>query len=168
MHTNDHQTESQAGPIPEIPAGGDKESTAGGPEVTMEMTPEVEKQADDTSNAAEQEEHIDYFVLDDFGGAELPLFSSFDRYPLETLNRRWRRSAKLMCIRAMKCVVPEKSNAIIEVVTAGFECLPPSCDGLTGPDDHGRMISTGRLAVRGSSGNQVGPSGVPAGRCPFT
>ncbi|KZV37593.1 beta-sesquiphellandrene synthase-like [Dorcoceras hygrometricum] len=26
---------------------------------------------------------------------------------------------------------------------------PSSCDGLTGPDDHGPMISTGRLAVRG-------------------
>ncbi|KZV31971.1 protein penguin [Dorcoceras hygrometricum] len=48
------------------------------------------------------------------------------------------------------CVVPEKYNAIIGVVTAGFECLPPSCDGLTGPDDHGPMISTGRLAVRDS------------------
>ncbi|KZV15526.1 hypothetical protein F511_02687 [Dorcoceras hygrometricum] len=34
------------------------------------------------------------------------------------------------------CVVPEKSNTIIGVVTAGFECLPPSCDGLTDPEDH--------------------------------
>ncbi|KZV31485.1 hypothetical protein F511_36651 [Dorcoceras hygrometricum] len=33
----------------------------------------------------------------------------------------------------------------------GFECLPPSCDGLTGPDDHGPMISTGLLAVHDSS-----------------
>ncbi|KZV49598.1 hypothetical protein F511_23629 [Dorcoceras hygrometricum] len=40
-------------------------------------------------------------------------------------------------------VVSEKSNAIVGVVTTGFECLPPSCDGLTGPDDHGPMISTG-------------------------
>ncbi|KZV44284.1 ABC transporter B family member 11-like [Dorcoceras hygrometricum] len=40
-------------------AGGDKESTAGGPEATMEMTPEVEKQADDTSNASEQEERVE-------------------------------------------------------------------------------------------------------------
>ncbi|KZV24007.1 protein NETWORKED 1D [Dorcoceras hygrometricum] len=39
--------------------------------------------------------------------------------------------------------VSEKSNAIVGVVTTGFECLPPSCDGLTGPDDHGPMISTG-------------------------
>ncbi|KZV48051.1 hypothetical protein F511_24496 [Dorcoceras hygrometricum] len=39
--------------------------------------------------------------------------------------------------------VPEKSNAIIGVVTTGSECLPPSCDGLTGPDLHGPMISTG-------------------------
>ncbi|KZV35292.1 hypothetical protein F511_41746 [Dorcoceras hygrometricum] len=39
------------------------------------------------------------------------------------------------------CVVPEKSNAIIGVVTSGFECLPPSYDGLTGPEDHGPMIS---------------------------
>ncbi|KZV20672.1 hypothetical protein F511_30573 [Dorcoceras hygrometricum] len=39
------------------------------------------------------------------------------------------------------CVVPEKSNTIIGVVTAGFERLPPSCDGLTGSDDHGPMIS---------------------------
>ncbi|KZV42442.1 calcyclin-binding protein [Dorcoceras hygrometricum] len=40
-------------------------------------------------------------------------------------------------------IVPEKSNAIVGVVTTGFECLPPSCDGLTGPDDHGPMMSTG-------------------------
>ncbi|KZV54198.1 5-epiaristolochene 1,3-dihydroxylase-like [Dorcoceras hygrometricum] len=39
------------------------------------------------------------------------------------------------------CVVPEKSNAIIGVVTAGFERLPPSCDGLRGSEDHGPMIS---------------------------
>ncbi|KZV15822.1 hypothetical protein F511_26904 [Dorcoceras hygrometricum] len=64
-----------------------------------------------------------------------------------------------------KCVVPEKSNAIIGVVTTGFECLPSSCDGLTGPKDHGPMIS--RLMHRGSSGNQAGQSGTPAGRSPF-
>ncbi|KZV16879.1 putative leucine-rich repeat receptor-like protein kinase [Dorcoceras hygrometricum] len=46
----------------------------------------------------------------------------------------------------------KKSNAIIGVVTTGFECLPPSCDGLTVPDDHGPMISTDRLAVRGPNG----------------
>ncbi|KZV54954.1 hypothetical protein F511_31963 [Dorcoceras hygrometricum] len=38
------------------------------------------------------------------------------------------------------CVV-HQSNAIIGAVTTGYECLPPSCDGLTGPDDHGPMIS---------------------------
>ncbi|KZV47836.1 hypothetical protein F511_38695 [Dorcoceras hygrometricum] len=88
------------------------------------------------------------FVLDDFGGAELPLLSSFDLYPFEALNRRWIRSAKLLCLRAVKsvvplllCVVPENSNAIIGVVTTGFECLSPSCDGLTGSEDHGLMIS---------------------------
>ncbi|KZV40550.1 hypothetical protein F511_34434 [Dorcoceras hygrometricum] len=57
--------------------------------------------------------------------------------------------------------MPENSNAIIGVVTTGFECLPPSCDGLTGPDDHGPMISTG------SSGSQAGQSGGSAGRSPF-
>ncbi|KZV27946.1 DNA/RNA polymerase superfamily protein [Dorcoceras hygrometricum] len=46
-----------------------------------------------------------------------------------------------------RCVMPEKSNAIIGVVTIGFECLPPSCDGLTGTDDHGPMISIGRLVL---------------------
>ncbi|KZV35855.1 hypothetical protein F511_32029 [Dorcoceras hygrometricum] len=66
-----------------------------------------------------------------------------------------------------KVVVPKKSNAIIGVVTTGFECLPPSCDGLTGPNDHGPMISTGRFAVRGSLGNQAGQSGGSAGRSPF-
>ncbi|KZV39639.1 mitochondrial carrier [Dorcoceras hygrometricum] len=108
------------------------------------------------------------FVLDDFGGTELPLFSSFDRYPFEALNRRWRRSAKLLCLRAVKsvvplllCVVPEKSNAIIGVVTTVFECLPPSCDELMGSEDHGPMISSDL------SGNQAGSSGVPAGRSPF-
>ncbi|KZV48336.1 hypothetical protein F511_24442 [Dorcoceras hygrometricum] len=61
-------------------------------------------------------------------------------------------------------VVPEKSNAIVGVVTTGFECLPPSCDGLTGPDDHGPMIS--RLIDRGVSGNLAGQSGSSAGRSP--
>ncbi|KZV19955.1 ArfGap/RecO-like zinc finger domain-containing protein [Dorcoceras hygrometricum] len=68
---------------------------------------------------------------------------------------------------ADRVVMPEKSNAIIGVVTIGFECLPPSCDGLTDPDDHGPMISTGRFDVRGSSGNQAGQSGGSADRSPF-
>ncbi|KZV36932.1 hypothetical protein F511_16627 [Dorcoceras hygrometricum] len=70
-------------------------------------------------------------------------------------------------MRVAECIVPEKSNAIIGVVTAGFECLPPSCDGMTDLDDHGPMISTGRFAVRGSSGNQAGQSGGSSGRSPF-
>ncbi|KZV16974.1 hypothetical protein F511_33725 [Dorcoceras hygrometricum] len=56
------------------------------------------------------------------------------------------------------------SNAIVGAVTTGYECLPPSCDGLTGPDDHGPMIS--RLIDRGALGNQAGPSGCSAGRSP--
>ncbi|KZV57803.1 apoptosis-inducing factorB-like [Dorcoceras hygrometricum] len=63
-------------------------------------------------------------------------------------------------------LVPEKSNAIVGVVTTGFECLPPSCDGLTGPDDHGPMIS--RLIDRGVSGNLAGQSGSSAGRSPHS
>ncbi|KZV34595.1 hypothetical protein F511_17725 [Dorcoceras hygrometricum] len=142
------------------------------------------------------------FVLDDFGGAEFPLSSSFDYYPFETLNQRWKGNEKLLVVRRFlrnllrsffssfelldfsslkpsavnfepgeicflrPCVVPEKSNAIIGVVTTGIECLPSSCDGLTGPDDHRPMISTDRLAVRGTLGNQAGPSGAPAGRSP--
>ncbi|KZV44268.1 hypothetical protein F511_10387 [Dorcoceras hygrometricum] len=51
--------ESQTCPIHEIPAEVDKESTAGGPEDTIEMTPEVKKQADENSNAAEQEERVE-------------------------------------------------------------------------------------------------------------
>ncbi|KZV19689.1 hypothetical protein F511_29966 [Dorcoceras hygrometricum] len=39
--------------------------------------------------------------------------------------------------------IDHQSNAIIGVMTTGFECLPPSCDGLTDPEDHGPMISTG-------------------------
>ncbi|KZV32663.1 receptor-like protein 12 [Dorcoceras hygrometricum] len=61
-------------------------------------------------------------------------------------------------------LVSEKSNAIVGVVTTGFECLPPSCDGLTGPDDHGPMVS--RLIDRGALGNQAGQSGSSAGRSP--
>ncbi|KZV20366.1 hypothetical protein F511_16434 [Dorcoceras hygrometricum] len=53
---------------------------------------------------------------------------------------------------ANRCVVPQ-SNAIIGAVTTGYECLPPSCDGLTGPDDHGPMIS--RLIDRGIEELQV-------------
>ncbi|KZV58418.1 peroxidase 1-like [Dorcoceras hygrometricum] len=37
--------------------------------------------------------------------------------------------------KANRCVV-QQYNAIIGAVTTGYECLPPSCDGLTGPDDH--------------------------------
>ncbi|KZV46114.1 ABC transporter G family member 22 [Dorcoceras hygrometricum] len=70
------------------------------------------------------------------------------------------------CCELLLCglLVPEKSNAIVGVVTTGFECLPPSCDGLTGLDDHGPMIS--RLIDRGVSGNQAGPSGSSVGRSP--
>ncbi|KZV52302.1 hypothetical protein F511_39297 [Dorcoceras hygrometricum] len=39
--------------------------------------------------------------------------------------------------------IDHQNGIIVGVVTTGFECLPPSCDGLTGPDDHGPMISTG-------------------------
>ncbi|KZV49540.1 proline-rich protein 1-like [Dorcoceras hygrometricum] len=84
------------------------------------------------------------------GGAELPETCSFDCYQLESLRQRFEGSRKI-CVLVefpLQCVVPEKSNAIIGVVTVGFECLPPSCDGLTGPDDHGSMISDRRFAVR--------------------
>ncbi|KZV38757.1 hypothetical protein F511_22896 [Dorcoceras hygrometricum] len=60
--------------------------------------------------------------------------------------------------------MPEKSNAIVGAVTTGYECLPSSCDGLTGLDDHGPMIS--RLIDRGALGNQAGSSGSSAGRSP--
>ncbi|KZV40150.1 hypothetical protein F511_38575 [Dorcoceras hygrometricum] len=43
--------------------------------------------------------------------------------------------------RVLPCVGPKKSNAIIGVVTIGFECLPPSYNGLMGSEDHGPMIS---------------------------
>ncbi|KZV40741.1 hypothetical protein F511_14781 [Dorcoceras hygrometricum] len=39
-----------------------------------------------------------------------------------------------------RCVVSEKSNGIIGVVTIGFKCLPPSCDGLTGSEDHDQLF----------------------------
>ncbi|KZV35620.1 thylakoid lumenal 29 kDa protein, chloroplastic [Dorcoceras hygrometricum] len=51
------QAESQPGPIPDSPARADKASIAGGPEATMETPPEVERQADDGSIAADQKEH---------------------------------------------------------------------------------------------------------------
>ncbi|KZV35508.1 serine/threonine-protein kinase ATM [Dorcoceras hygrometricum] len=51
------------------------------------------------------------------------------------------RELQRLVITLLRCVVPEKSNAIIGVVTTGFECLPPSYDGLTGSEYHGPMIS---------------------------
>ncbi|KZV30517.1 hypothetical protein F511_30912 [Dorcoceras hygrometricum] len=90
-------------------------------------------------------------VLSVVGSAELPSFSSFDYYPFEAVERleeeslpgpsavNFRSQEGSVSIRP--CVVPEKSNAIIGVVTTGFEFLPPSCDGLTGSEDHGPMIS---------------------------
>ncbi|KZV22674.1 hypothetical protein F511_40522 [Dorcoceras hygrometricum] len=65
----------------------------------------------------------------------LPYFPSQERSGC--LGRELQRLVRTL----LRCVVPEKSNAIIEVVTTGFECLPPSCDGLTGSEDHGTMIS---------------------------
>ncbi|KZV20930.1 hypothetical protein F511_08844 [Dorcoceras hygrometricum] len=79
------------------------------------------------------------------------------------LNLRFRIASTV--VEEARCVEPENFNAIIGVVTTGFECLPPSCDGLTGPEDHGPMIY--RLIHRGSSGNQAGQSGGSAGRSPF-
>ncbi|KZV57363.1 flagellar inner arm dynein 1 heavy chain alpha [Dorcoceras hygrometricum] len=57
-HTSD-QGESQPGPITDIPAGFDKESNSGGPEATVETIPEVGKRTDETSNADEQEGHME-------------------------------------------------------------------------------------------------------------
>ncbi|KZV22252.1 hypothetical protein F511_35076 [Dorcoceras hygrometricum] len=116
-------------------------------------------------------------------GAELPETCSFDYYQLERLRQRFEGSRRFYVLVNFSLPIEKnlysallsfwmcrarKVQPIIGVVTARFECLPPSCDGLTGPDDHGPMISTGRLAVRGSSGNQSGPSGEPADRSPFT
>ncbi|KZV51684.1 hypothetical protein F511_30097 [Dorcoceras hygrometricum] len=57
--TTDTQAESQPGPIPDIPARGDKGSTTGGPEATMATPPELEKQAGDGSNTPEHEERME-------------------------------------------------------------------------------------------------------------
>ncbi|KZV22994.1 hypothetical protein F511_20395 [Dorcoceras hygrometricum] len=54
-----HQAESQPGPIPDIPAGGDKASIAGGPDATMETTPDLEPQVADGSTVAEEEESVE-------------------------------------------------------------------------------------------------------------
>ncbi|KZV50278.1 chromatin structure-remodeling complex protein SYD-like [Dorcoceras hygrometricum] len=87
-------------------------------------------------------------ILSDFGGAGISVICSFDCYPFEALNQRWRRSAKLLCPRTEKFVGSSAglsfwSNAVIGVVTAGFERLLPRCDVLTGPEYHGPMIFTG-------------------------
>ncbi|KZV34511.1 hypothetical protein F511_27860 [Dorcoceras hygrometricum] len=48
--------------------------------------------------------------------------------------------------------------------------IQPSCDGLTGPEDHGPMISPlihRGMEARRSSGNQAGQSGGAVGRSSF-
>ncbi|KZV26457.1 midasin [Dorcoceras hygrometricum] len=55
--TVDNQPDSQLDKIPEIPAGGEKGSTAGEQEATAATPPELEKQAGDGSNTHEQDEH---------------------------------------------------------------------------------------------------------------
>ncbi|KZV46113.1 hypothetical protein F511_12640 [Dorcoceras hygrometricum] len=57
--TANPQVEYQNGTIPEIPAGGDKGSTSGGPETTMETPPDLENQAGDGSNTPEHIEHME-------------------------------------------------------------------------------------------------------------
>ncbi|KZV48712.1 hypothetical protein F511_19252 [Dorcoceras hygrometricum] len=72
------------------------------------------------------------------------IFSS--REPLSCLRSQERsgclgRELQRLVRTLLRCVVPEKSDAIIGVVNAGVKRLPPSCDGLTGSEDHRPMIS---------------------------
>ncbi|KZV34618.1 hypothetical protein F511_20183 [Dorcoceras hygrometricum] len=100
-----------------------------------------------------------------FGGAGFLVNFSFDCYPIEAAERPGRRSRKLLVSGRERCrALFEFSNAIVEAVTTGYESLSPSCDGLTGPDDHGPMIS--RLIDHGALGNQAGQSVSSAGRSP--
>ncbi|KZV33761.1 hypothetical protein F511_30753 [Dorcoceras hygrometricum] len=81
----------------------------------------------------------DFAVALDSSREALSLFTSF-----RSCNWLVEEREVAVLVREFRCaVVPEKSDAIIGVVTTGSECLPPSCDGLTGPDDHRPMISTG-------------------------
>ncbi|KZV54379.1 hypothetical protein F511_31887 [Dorcoceras hygrometricum] len=99
-------------------------------------------------NCLERFPSIPAFVFDDFGGAGFLVSCSVDCYSLEVVERLeefqgvsavFAEPGEILLPRP--CVVPEKSNAIIGVLTTEFECLPPSCDGLTGSEDHGPMIS---------------------------
>ncbi|KZV41310.1 hypothetical protein F511_21834 [Dorcoceras hygrometricum] len=94
-----------------------------------------------------EEESVKLLVYEDFWrnltAHPLALFEPFDnlyRFQLpgpSAVNCRSKEGS----VSIRPCIVPEKSNAIIGVVTTGFECLPPSCDGLSGSEDHGPMIS---------------------------
>ncbi|KZV26389.1 hypothetical protein F511_36839 [Dorcoceras hygrometricum] len=53
------QMKSNAGSIPEIPTGGDKESTIGGPEANMETVLVVERQADGDSTTGNPEANME-------------------------------------------------------------------------------------------------------------
>ncbi|KZV29923.1 hypothetical protein F511_41633 [Dorcoceras hygrometricum] len=90
--------------------------------------------------------HDDWIVALDSLRLALPIYTSLEARSSELRNPEG---------PARSCVV-HQSNAIIGAVTTGYECLPPSCDGLTGPDDHGPMIS--RLIDRDCGRNrQSGP-----------
>ncbi|KZV46041.1 BTB/POZ domain-containing protein-like [Dorcoceras hygrometricum] len=75
--------------------------------------------------------HDDWIVALDSLRLALPIDTSLEARSSELRNPEG---------PARSCVV-HQSNAIIGAVTTGYECLPPSCDGLTGPNDHGPMIS---------------------------
>ncbi|KZV35509.1 hypothetical protein F511_34041 [Dorcoceras hygrometricum] len=87
------------------------------------------------------------FVFDDFGSAGFLVSCSVDCYSLEVVERLvefqgvsavFAEPGEIWLPRP--CVVPEKSNTIIGVVTVGFERLPLSCDGLTGSEEKSNTI----------------------------
>ncbi|KZV37013.1 histone-lysine N-methyltransferase ASHH1-like [Dorcoceras hygrometricum] len=70
----------------------------------------------------------------------------------------WKVLSKAGTFNSSRPLSDSLIDAIIGVVTTGFECLPPSCDGLTGSEDHRPMISPvdtpcGCCVLVGSSSN---------------
>ncbi|KZV30267.1 hypothetical protein F511_39823 [Dorcoceras hygrometricum] len=116
---------------------------------------------------------ITAFVFDDFGGAGFLVSCSVDCYSLEVVERLVEVSVKLLVYEDFWRNLIDRSLIVVRFwIFSSRESLPyfPSQErsGCLGRELQ-RLVRTllRYLWLEGSSGNQAGPSGVPAGRSPF-
>ncbi|KZV53077.1 hypothetical protein F511_07932 [Dorcoceras hygrometricum] len=129
---------------------------------------------------------ISAVVLSVFGSAELPSFSSFNFYPFEAVERLEEESVKLLVYEDFWRNLTAHPLALFEPFAKILATLYRF--QLPGPSAVNFRSQEGSVSIRlidlvflflllcclglcypfaGSSGNQAGSSGVPAGRSPF-